>query len=430
MCGIVGVAGGLGWSEDKVFRDLLFMDTLRGKHSTGIVAVQQAGRAEMFKKALPASEFMETQAFAAIMRKANYCIIGHNRYATAGAINSLNAHPFSHGTITGVHNGTLVNQTLLPTWSKYEVDSDNIYHAISTIGVQATVAKLHGAYALVWWDDSDKTLNFLRNEERTLYYAEDMTGTLFWASEKGMLISALDRNDPYDYKVKSVEPNKHYKFKISLGTASASAFTHEPTIEEVSPYVPPKPTTPIMGMNKTHGKTTPIAKQQTVPSILVKGGIKTPFDLKFNLDAETFAGTVPVLEGTSTDMKFGIRVFGVMTLNDEDVKLLMETMNPLTCSRITGCIPSIGKALPTITLYIKDIIRTLKSEVLTLEQPNLFEGQMDHRGTAIGPAKFRKQYTSCNWCLDPLIWGEATVLDATSALCKDCQGAADHTAVN
>ncbi|MSE24831.1 hypothetical protein GKC32_10305, partial [Lactobacillus curvatus] len=79
------------------------------------------------------------------MMRASLCVLmGHNRWATKGKINERNAHPFEHDHIIGAHNGTLRNQHLLPNHLDFEVDSDNIFHAMSTIGVDATIAKTSG----------------------------------------------------------------------------------------------------------------------------------------------------------------------------------------------------------------------------------------------------------------------------------------------
>ena len=39
MCGLTGVAGKIGKSEEDIFRDLLVVDALRGTDSTGIAAI-------------------------------------------------------------------------------------------------------------------------------------------------------------------------------------------------------------------------------------------------------------------------------------------------------------------------------------------------------------------------------------------------------
>jgi hypothetical protein len=79
------------------------------------------------------------------------------------------------------------------------VDSENLFYHIEQKGLEDAISQLGGgnnAWALVWWDKLNETLNFLRNKERTLYYCwEDNGDCLYWASESWMLIAALARHD-------------------------------------------------------------------------------------------------------------------------------------------------------------------------------------------------------------------------------------------
>ena len=193
MCGIVGVAGEVGGKEEGVFKCLLEIDTIRGPHSTGILGVDARGQTSVVKKVGTPWDLYEYKAFDEIFRKRLTVLLGHNRRATKGKINSVNAHPFEHDHITGVHNGTLRNQSLLIDHQKFEVDSDNIFHSMSMIGVDDTVKSLCGAFALVWYDSEQETMNFVRNTERPLYICmSENRKTIFWASESWMLEVTLN----------------------------------------------------------------------------------------------------------------------------------------------------------------------------------------------------------------------------------------------
>src|SRR3546814_12623264 len=48
--------------------------------------------------------------------------IGHNRAATLGKVNGLNAHPFRYDNIMGAHNGTLDTQS----WLRLEEEDNTI----------------------------------------------------------------------------------------------------------------------------------------------------------------------------------------------------------------------------------------------------------------------------------------------------------------
>lgn len=201
MCGIVGVAsnGPMTHQMKEFFQSLLFHDVVRGAHATGVAAIDTLDRSLVVeKKAVPAVDFLSEKEindnlFAV---KHNFNIyIGHNRYATSGAKDDdNNAHPFIHGDIVGVHNGSLRNQSLLDDSHKFIVDSDNLFHQLNKTGLTDTLSKADGAFALVWYDKKDNTLNFIRNDERPLCVAKLDNGCWVWASERGMLTWLVNRH--------------------------------------------------------------------------------------------------------------------------------------------------------------------------------------------------------------------------------------------
>jgi len=201
MCGIVGVAGTGPCSHQmkEFFTQLLFHDVVRGHHATGVAAIDTINRSlTVEKKAIASPQFLEEKEvienlFAV---KHNFNIyIGHNRWATSGAKDDDdNAHPFIHGDIVGVHNGSLRKQSRLDDHKDFVVDSDNLFYQLNKTGLDDTISKADGAYALVWYDRKDNSLNFLRNEERPLAIAKLSNGYWVWASEIGMLRWLIKRH--------------------------------------------------------------------------------------------------------------------------------------------------------------------------------------------------------------------------------------------
>jgi len=260
MCGLVGFAGKLDHKARKAFDQLLLVDVLRGKHSTGVYGLTSNGLWDVVKKVGAPGELFDSVKYATLSRRDNMLLIGHNRYATQGAVNTTNAHPFVFPDIVGAHNGTLSNQRLLPDHADFEVDSENIFHSIQEDGFADTVGKLQGAYALSWHDDRDNTLNFSRNCERTLYYTTDKDNTqLFWASEAWMLSGVLGRNSIKHNKILSFEVDMHYSFNLAGINAHKGEGIPKPSVRKavghVAPVIKPKVITHNKGkkpLKKSH----------------------------------------------------------------------------------------------------------------------------------------------------------------------------------
>lgn len=195
MCGLVGVFGTLTHYDRTAFKTMLYVDAIRGHHSTGVVNAKLDGTHSWLKKAVTAIDFLDMKKAEDLIRDTGCLLIGHNRYATKGAINAKNAHPFEHGSIVGVHNGTLTRQSNLPDHERFDVDSENIYYSMDLLGTDETIKRLEGHAALVWWDSDSKTLNIWRNSSRTLYLVLSQCGTkMYWASEKAMLDLVISKD--------------------------------------------------------------------------------------------------------------------------------------------------------------------------------------------------------------------------------------------
>lgn len=237
MCGIVGVAGTGPASVQmkEFFAQLLLHDVIRGHHATGVAAIDTLNRDLCVeKKAIASPEFLQDKEIMdnLFAHKHNFNIyVGHNRWATSGAKDDDdNAHPFIHGDIVGVHNGSLRNQRLLDDHAKFAVDSDNLFYHLNKNGLDETLKKVNGAFALVWYDKTDNSLNFLRNEERPLAIGKLSNGYWVWASEIGMLRWLIKRhkNLAFESRTEKKEDGSELKwdvlFNLTKGTHMKIAF--------------------------------------------------------------------------------------------------------------------------------------------------------------------------------------------------------------
>lgn len=214
MCGHVGIAGKLAYKDEKTMKRLLIFDLLRGPDSTGMAAIRSFNDdVKIAKIASNPINLFDTQRYKEASNGAqSHVFLGHNRAATKGAVNDINAHPFHHGNIVGAHNGTLTNRNFKELTELcgevYGTDSETLFAVMGSIGVEETIPLLEkgrdksdGAWSLVFYDTDKKTLNFIRNEWRPMWYAFNKElDRIFWASEYWMIEAAVASSDN-DYEL-------------------------------------------------------------------------------------------------------------------------------------------------------------------------------------------------------------------------------------
>jgi hypothetical protein len=198
MCGIIGAAGKIPNNfTDKTFKNFLDTCASRGRDSTGVVHVSKDQTDYTFVKQIGSPSYLydSKQYDKHIDKTVPSILIGHCRAKTVGDVNIRDAHPFDFPDreLIGVHNGTLQGYTQLPSYESGMIDSEALIASLAVATPKEVFPKVKGAFAVVWWDGQSKQLNFIRNDQRPLWFTWDKDLTMMlWASETWMF-GAVER---------------------------------------------------------------------------------------------------------------------------------------------------------------------------------------------------------------------------------------------
>ena len=231
MCGQGGVAGTVTANAEQEFQKLLIYNSTRGIDSTGAASVKRENEKDGYPAVFVAKEIgnpynlfdvrrnKETD-FGDILAQNQRALLGHCRAKTIGGASRKNAHPFYIGDIVGTHNGTLTpwSHKKLSGATTMDTDSEAIFNEIDQFGIAETVKKFgekDDAYALVWYDLKNNTINFLRNEKRPLWYgfSKDYQ-MIFWSSLRGHLIATMENIPHEDKYLFELPVDDHYSWEI------------------------------------------------------------------------------------------------------------------------------------------------------------------------------------------------------------------------
>lgn len=226
MCGIWGIFPtddkGLYVQDTQLMENVMILTSMRGAHSTGVALVGDPKTKPKVAKTIGGPAFLtNTDAWEKItefaLKKARL-VFGHGRYATKGAINTKNAHPFVHDHITLVHNGT-INYGLADQHKtlETEVDSHALCAAIAEKGLVPALEGIYGAYALIVHDAKEGCVYIVRNEDRPLHRIV--------THDKHVLLSEYEACKYMAYKMGLTNPvievfPKHLIFKYDIATAT------------------------------------------------------------------------------------------------------------------------------------------------------------------------------------------------------------------
>lgn len=406
MCGLVGMAGFITGTEERLFRQLLIMDSLRGEHSTGIAAVTTEGVINTAKRVGDPFQLFETHECDKLFRSVNRVLIGHNRYATTGKVNRRNAHPFELAGLVGAHNGTLTNKHSIPNQHLFDVDSEALYNHIDDVGIDEAIKITRGAWALTWFDKENTTINFLRNKERPLYYTFNKDRkVIMWASEAWMLMAVSSRENYEISKIYALPEDTHFSYPVSLKNAPTTVFDKAKarSVKGAPEYKVSTYTGNLWSTGETEEKKVNTQSQKQSQKF---------YD-------EHYLGSTRAFEigGEDTDETGNKFLFLDDALKpDYDVRIYITKETSLVTGQMIRA--NVGSCRRDSKGKLFYMIRNDSVKVIpTVNKPK------DNRGHEISDADLKSHYHSCSWCSSPIDHsdsGNIYVDISTGVICKHC----------
>jgi len=249
MCGMAGIMStNMIDNEVEIGRRLGILNHFRGEDAVGmfdyVPSLKDAEQIRYWKYDAHPLDFIK-KPFDRIKQtrwKTNPKLFAiHCRAATQGKLSERNAHPFAFKNIVGMHNGTITKE--FANRKKFETDSEALFYNIDKMGLRDALKELQGkdaAFALVWLNWYDGTLNFIRNYKRPLHVTSFMGGsTIAWSSEEAHLKLAIESVMKSSYpSIKQFRVGVHYKIDIDA-TKLEFEETEIEEAKEVVTYAPP-----------------------------------------------------------------------------------------------------------------------------------------------------------------------------------------------
>lgn len=249
MCGIWGfITSEKGRGTNgrmKFVHQAAMVGTLRGWDSTGAFLVPHLAEgttpaaADWCKVVGTGQDFLLSEYAQEKLTYKNIekmrAVVGHNRAATTGKVTLDNAHPFTEGPITLVHNGTLdvTADMPIPMWSakgkgkkKIEVDSHLIAHNLADHDRITVLESLSGAFTLVWHDATNDSIYMARNAQRPMFMMKpSCEESVLFASEPDMLWWLAGRCNFSRTTIHSLDTSVLLEFKAGELKPHATRFT-------------------------------------------------------------------------------------------------------------------------------------------------------------------------------------------------------------
>lgn len=207
MCGIYGY---IGTPKDpikayKIMKALAIATEVRGIDSAGIAALNDT---DMYheKKTVPASEFYAKVDVQKVIKDGCFFFLGHNRWASMGAITEDNAHPFIGERFMFAHNGTvdraktLINALQLKTVG--QTDSEALMVLAEKYGLNVLKKMYNLSIAAIDYKNRNGVMYFYRDRQKPMVMCDirDVAGIVIFASTKEILEKGLQEFTATNYK--------------------------------------------------------------------------------------------------------------------------------------------------------------------------------------------------------------------------------------
>lgn len=171
-------------SLKNMFTHILYANSFGNVDGTGVMfqthnEQQDGTQVGGHKRAVPSPDFINgrwyDKTFLPNWNRMQF-IGGHTRFSTVGGNSDQNSHPFQHGNITFMQNGTAAVQSdkalVYGVMSPHEVDSENVCWAINEQGLDKTLENYEGDGVFMWIDSDTNQFNILKNNMRQLHIAK------------------------------------------------------------------------------------------------------------------------------------------------------------------------------------------------------------------------------------------------------------------
>jgi len=140
-------------------------------------------------------------------------LVGHTRFSTTGANSQRNAHPFTFGNITGVHNGMLRNFEELKKYydvRDLECDSEILFYLLDKKGIEG-LKEVVGYFTIVWSDITRPDKLYFIQHECSLSYNRGKD-YLYFSTDADDLEVALGVN------IKTISLDSDTLYEIDINT--------------------------------------------------------------------------------------------------------------------------------------------------------------------------------------------------------------------